>query len=187
MQRRRSLQGTRIAFALAGVLIAIVPLGDHLVPLPNQAFTAIPLFFALGFYGYYTSVARVDSVSLLPLGIGILGLVVMGVGSFLLAVSNGAPIASVFIIAVPSVTGYVLFTLTMAYFLWTSETATIPKWVPVALIVLPILDPLVNAVLTPILSAGVSITGLSWLLVSVALRSENHNNANPSPANQSTN
>lgn len=163
------MQATRGACITVGFLIAAFPALDNVVGLSYRILALVPLLFAGVLIGLYFATghgAYLQHNALVGASIGVL--VMLG-PTILLVQSGPKPVVGVFIIGVPAVVGFAVFTLFVAYLLWSAPDTFVPRWISVALVVAPIVDPLVNAIITPILAVGISITGLSWIGVGLTL------------------
>jgi hypothetical protein len=158
----------RGACVVAGLVIAAVPTIDGFAGV-YRVLALVPFLFTgvlVGLYFATSHGARLERSALVGAGIGVLVMLVPAI--FL--VGSGSSVVAFFIIGVPAAVGFTVFVLFMAYLLWSASGIRVPRWVPVSLVVVPVLDPLLNGVLIGLLPVGVSATGLAWVATGVTLR-----------------
>ena len=187
MESRITLLGTRSTCIAVGVLIAAFPAVDDIIGLSSRVLAFVPILFAgvlIGLYFTTDRSAHLQRSSFVGAGLGVL---VMLVPVVLFVQSGPKPAVAAVIIGVPAVVGFAVFTLFMAYLLWSVPDPFAPRWVSVTLVVAPVVDPLVNAIITPVLSVGISVTGLSWIVIGVTLRPDNDLDDDSTTATTQTN
>ena len=171
---------TRAACVLAGLLIAVVPALDDLTIIAYRVLPLVPPLFAVVLVGSYFATDRGASLHRSALvGAGI-GVVVMLVPAVLALGGGPMPAVGILILGVPAVVGFTVFVLFVAYLLWSASGIRVPRWIPLGLVVVPILDPLVNGVLVGILPVGISVTGLVWIATGITLESSRGSPEDPS-------
>lgn|GEM_PF-4859211 len=165
---------TRGACILAGFFIAVVPALDDLITTAYRVLLIVPPLFAVVVAGLYFATDRGTSLhrsALVGAGIGVVVMiapVALALGSSLLSV------VAIFVLGVPAVVGFTVFVLFVAYLLWTASGLSVPRWIPVALVVVPVVDPILNAVLISILPIGISVTGLTWVTTGLVLHRDSN-------------
>ncbi|WP_332899625.1 hypothetical protein [Haladaptatus sp. CMSO5] len=180
MNQKAAIQLTRLFSLCVGLLLASVPALDDFAAIPYDVLAGVPLLFAGLLCGLYfgTSPSNRDTrLGFVGAGIGVCALFVAAI---FLVQSGSQSGVSFLIIGLPAVTGFGVFSIMVAYILSTSSEVSVPRWIPIALVVTPLVDPLANAVITPMLSVGLSITGLVWVGFGLTLRGKNQtlNSAN---------
>ncbi|MFC5970565.1 hypothetical protein ACFPYI_04400 [Halomarina salina] len=147
-----------------GLLWALVPLLDGIYPTYELLVGILPLLLAGGVYGIHRTydTSRSDIV-LMASGLGFLLVAAL---IFTWARLTAGSIAFVLLTGLPAGVGMVLVALgtgKLAHRLWKLDA--MPSWLAVGFSAALPLDPLVNALVTPLFSFGVSVYGLSWILV----------------------
>ena len=54
-------------------------------------------------------------------------------------IGGGSSVVAIVIVGVPAAVGFTVFTLFMAYLLWTVAGIRVPRWVPVSLVAVPVM------------------------------------------------
>lgn len=166
MTERIRLAG--IAGMVGGTLWAIIPLVDGVYPLYMKTLAVVPALLILTVYGIWTryreSISRVDVASL-ALGFGVLTVVALWNAT----ISDGN-LAATFVIGGTALFGLLLAgigSLLLAYRL--RSAGRISRWIAILFAVALPLDPLFNALVTPLIGAGLSLYGLAWFAMGFLL------------------
>lgn len=155
---------------LGGVFWALVPVLDDVIPGFVAVAVVAPVLLLFGVvelhdrYGdVYGSTGRAGN---LLLGVGL----VLGTIAAVAWVTLAGGLVTIFVVGLPALTGAVAVAVgsgLLAYALVAAES--IPRSLAVAFALALPASPLVNAVLTPLLSVGVGTYGLAWVAMSVHL------------------
>ena len=168
---KAALWVARSGCVVTGLLIAAIPALDDLAGV-YRMLALVPFLFAGLLVSLYFATgrgARLERSALIGAGIGVLVMIVPA--AFL--VGGGWSVVAIVIVGVPAVVGFAVFTLFVAHLLWTAAGIRVPRWIPVSLVAVPIVDPLLNGILIDILPVGVSVTGLAWVATGMTLRPSN--------------
>lgn len=159
-----SRRGAGVAAVVGGLMWALIPYLDGYYPAYELTWWIIPLLLISGTYGLRQSseISRAEQ-RLLTTGFGL-----MLVGALLnvVAVLTEGSIVFLVFIGVPALAGSLTLALgsaSTASGLW--KRGVVPRWLALSVgLSLPI-DPLFNALVTGVLGGGLSLYGITWVML----------------------
>ena len=171
MNSRKTTHALRVFCIVAGAFIAVIPALDEITSTFSYRVLALPLLLCAGIFVATVSIADSSTdhrrIALTAGGIGVLLMAFAGIVIFQ---SGGGSVAYFVIFALPVFVGYAGFIGSVAYLFWAAPNIHVSRWIPVLLVMAPIIDPIANGIWVTILPAGVSVVGLVWVLTGLVLR-----------------
>lgn len=165
----RRVQAAGVAAVLGGVLWTLIPAAWSQYPGLIRGLGIVPILLLAGVYGIWRqSREKLASVDFLFLGAGFVLLTALALWNATLP--GGTPFVAVFVLGLPALVALLLVgigSVLLAYRLSVAES--LPRWGAVLFAVALPLDPLFNALVTPILGVGVSLYGLAWVALGCSL------------------
>jgi hypothetical protein len=156
-----------------GLLWALVPLLDDVFPVYEMVLPIIPLLLLVGVHAF--SLQNIYERPLLgkserlPLSIGF-ALLFIAALVYTYGLISQASVVLLYLAGAPAILGVILVatgSAFTAYALWKQEQ--LPTWIALLFGLSLPLDPLFNGLITPLLSAGLSLYGISWVVLGVYL------------------
>lgn len=171
MTERIQLAG--IVGMIGGILWAVIPLLDDLYPIYLKTLAVVPVLLILAVYGIWTQYSEdLTRVDVAPLVVGFGVLTVVALWNATISAGN---LAATFAVGVPAILGLLLVgigSLLLAYRL--RHAGCISRRTAILFALALPLDPLFNALVTPLIGTGLSLYGFAWFVVGVRLWQDAH-------------
>lgn len=156
-----------------GLLWALVPLLDDIYPVYEMILPVIPLLLLVGVYELSRQSIYerplLGKSERLSLSIGFALLFIAAI-VYTYGLISQASVVLLYLAGAPAILGVILVatgSAFTAYTLWKKEQ--LPTWIALLFGLSLPLDPLFNGLITPLLSAGLSLYGISWVVLGVYL------------------